>query len=61
MPEESKSQLIVGKLYARSRVYDTANYRTVSVEQLRRGVAEAAAFCVIDAQDGADITRVLLA
>ena len=61
MPEESNPELIVVKRYARSRLYDTTNSRYVSVEQLRRWVNEGVAFCVIDAEDGADITRVLLA
>jgi polyhydroxyalkanoate synthesis regulator protein len=61
MSEASKSQLIVVKRYARSRLYDTTNSRYVSVEQLRRWVSEGVTFCVIDAEDGVDITRVLLA
>jgi polyhydroxyalkanoate synthesis regulator protein len=61
MREESKSQLMVVKRYARSRLYDTTNSRYVSIEQLRRWVAEGVAFCVIDAENGADIMRVLLA
>jgi polyhydroxyalkanoate synthesis regulator protein len=61
MSATSKSQLIVVKRYARSRLFDTTNSRYVSVEQLRGWAAKGVAFCVIDAEDGADITRVLLA
>jgi polyhydroxyalkanoate synthesis regulator protein len=61
MPAASKFRLIVVKRYARSRLYDTTNSRYVSMEQLRRWVAKRVAFCVIDAEDGADITRILLA
>ena len=52
---------ILVKRYARSRLYDTANGRYMSLEQLRRRAAEGVAFAVIDAETGADVTRVLLA
>ena len=52
---------ILVKRYARSRLYDTANGRYMSLEQLRRWAAEGVAFAVIDAETGADVTRVLLA
>ena len=49
------------KRYARSRLYDATNRRYVSLGQLREWAAEDVPFSVIDAEDGADITRVLLA
>jgi polyhydroxyalkanoate synthesis regulator protein len=52
MPAASKSRLVVVKRYSRSRLYDTTHSRYVSMR---------VAFCVIDAEDGADITRILLA
>ena len=54
-------QSILVKRYARSRLYDTANGCYVSVEQLRRWAVDGTAFAVIDAETGADVTRVLLA
>ena len=61
MRTEAKSQPILVKRYARSRLYDTTNRRYVSIEQLRAWVAAGVAFSVIDAEHGADITRILLA
>ncbi len=55
------AQPILVKRYARSRLYDAASRRYVSVEQLRVWAAEGVAFSVIDAETGADVTRVLLA
>lgn len=52
---------VLVKRYARSRLYDTARRCYVSPEQLRRWAAEGAAFAVVDAETGADVTRVLLA
>ena len=52
---------ILVKRYARSRLYDTANRRYVSVEQLRLWAVDGVAFAVIDAETGSDVTRVLLA
>ncbi|MFZ0204880.1 MAG: polyhydroxyalkanoate synthesis regulator DNA-binding domain-containing protein [Roseiarcus sp.] len=49
------------KRYARSRLYDTTNRRYVSLGQLRQWAAEGLLFTVVDAEDGADITRILLA
>lgn len=49
------------KRYARSRLYDAAGSRYVSVEQLRKWVADGMAFSVINTESGEDITRVLLA
>ena len=61
MKPASESQSILVKRYARSRLYDATNRRYVSLGQLRRWAAEGAPFTVVDAEDGADITRVLLA
>jgi polyhydroxyalkanoate synthesis regulator protein len=52
---------IVVRRYARSRLYDAENQRYVSVEQLIGWAAEGVAFVVLDAETGADVTRVLLA
>ena len=56
-----KGGSILVKRYARSRLYDATNRRYVSIEQLRAWADEGVAFSVIDAEDGADITRILLA
>jgi polyhydroxyalkanoate synthesis regulator protein len=61
MRAASKSRSILVKRYAKSRLYDTINRRYVSIEQLRGWAADDVAILVIDAEDGADITRVLLA
>ena len=61
MRAASKSRSILVKQYAKSRPYDTINRRYVSIEQLRGWAAEGVAFLVIDAEDGPDIIRVLLA
>ena len=61
MKPASGSQSILVKRYARSRLYDATNRRYVSLGQLRRWAAERVRFTVVDAEDGADITRVLLA
>ena len=61
MPAARNVQPILVKRYARSRLYDAANRRYVSVEQLRRWAAEGVAFPVIDAETGLDVRRVLLA
>lgn len=61
MKSASKSEAILVKRYARSRLYDTTNRRYVSLGQLRQWAAEGLLFTVVDAEDGADITRILLA
>jgi len=60
MRSASKSQSILVKRYARSRLYDTTSGRYVSLGQLRTWAAKGVAFSVIDAEDGVDITPVLL-
>lgn len=56
-----KIQPVLMKRYARSRLYDTANRRYVSVEQLKTWAADGVALAVIDSETGADITPALLA
>lgn len=60
MPATQEVRTILVKRYARSRLYDTASGRYVSVEQLQGWAAESVAFVVIDSQTGADVTGVLL-
>lgn len=60
MPATRVRSILV-KRYARSRLYDTANGRYVSVDPLRRWAVDGVAFSVIDAETGSDVTRVLLA
>jgi hypothetical protein len=47
--------------YGRSRLYDVANRRYVSIAQLRHWAVEGEAFVMLDAETGLDVTRVLLA
>ena len=61
MPAARKPSPILVRRYARARLNDATNGRYVSVEQLREWDASGVAFRVIDAETGADITRVLLA
>jgi hypothetical protein len=61
MSTASQVQPVLVKRYARTRLYDPANNRYVSVEQLRGWAAKGVIFSVIDMETGADITRVLLA
>lgn len=61
MPAARKVRPVLIKRYARSRLYDAANQRYVTVEQLREWVAKGVGFSVIDTETGADVTRVLLA
>lgn len=60
MPPPRTKPILV-KRYARSRLYDTASQRYVSLEQLRDWAHRGLAFIVQDAETGADVTRVLLA
>lgn len=61
MSAAPKTQPVLVKRYARSRLYDTVNQCYVSVEQLRGWAARGVVFSVIDTETGADVTRVLLA
>jgi polyhydroxyalkanoate synthesis regulator protein len=61
MSAAQKSRPILIKRYGRSRLYDAANQRYVSVEQLRGWAADGVAFVVLDTETGKDVTRVLLA
>jgi polyhydroxyalkanoate synthesis regulator protein len=61
MSGAQKSQPILIKRYERCRLYDAANQRYVSLEQLRGWAADGVAFVVLDTETGVDVTRVLLA
>jgi polyhydroxyalkanoate synthesis regulator protein len=52
---------ILVKRYARSRLYDTAALRYVTVGDLRDWLARGVPFVVRDRETGDDITAVLLA
>lgn len=56
-----KAPPILVTRYERSRLYEAAMGRYVSIEQLRAWVAEGRELLVIDDETGMDITRVLLA
>lgn len=51
---------ILVKRYGRSRLYDTAEGRYVTVDELRQWQRDGIAFWVQDVETGADVTRVLL-
>jgi polyhydroxyalkanoate synthesis regulator protein len=61
MPRRSKSVPIVIRRYGRSRLYDAAGRRYVTVDMLRLWRDRAIAFTVLDVETGEDVTRVLLA
>ena len=61
MPTAAKAALILVKRYAGGRLYDAVNGRYVSLAELRSWAALGVAFVVIDADSGADVTRLLLA
>jgi polyhydroxyalkanoate synthesis regulator protein len=62
MPSLHKaSQPIVVKRYARSRLYDAAALRYVTLDIIRAWSADGIAVQVIDVETGDDVTRVLLA
>jgi polyhydroxyalkanoate synthesis repressor PhaR len=46
--------------YANRRLYDTADSRYVTLEDLRQLITKGEQFEVVDARDGADITRTIL-
>ena len=48
------------KKYANRRLYDTADSRYVTLEDLRQLVVNGERFEVVDARDGTDITRTIL-
>jgi polyhydroxyalkanoate synthesis regulator protein len=52
---------ILIKRYARSRLYDTANRRYVTLDELREWRRLRVAFVVIDVETDADVTRILFA
>jgi polyhydroxyalkanoate synthesis regulator protein len=57
----TRSDPILIKRYARSRLYDTSGLCYVSVENLRDWQMRGIAFVVREATTGDDITRVVLA
>lgn len=61
MPTAREAEPILVRRYARARLYDAAQGRYVSVEQLCEWDAGGVAFRVIDAETGEEIRRVLLA
>jgi polyhydroxyalkanoate synthesis regulator protein len=61
MPRRSKTKPIVIRSYARSRLYDAAGERHVSLDMLRLWPDQAIAFTVLDVETGQDVTHVLLA
>ena len=61
MSAAAKTEAILVKRYARSRLYDTQNRRYVSIEQLQEWATEGIAFSVIDTETSKDVTAVLLA
>jgi polyhydroxyalkanoate synthesis regulator protein len=52
---------LVIERYARSRLYDPAGRRYVTIELLRQWKRNGVAFIVIEVETGLDVTRVLLA
>jgi polyhydroxyalkanoate synthesis regulator protein len=52
---------ILVKRYARSRLYDTASGRYVTIDELRQWRRKPVAFIVQDAETGQDVTRALFA
>ena len=61
MSKPSASAPVIIRRYARSRLYDAVHGRYVSVDTLRLWRNRGIAFTVLDAENGADITRVLMA
>ena len=61
MLDTSASAPVIIRRYARSRLYDAARGQYVSLETLRLWQARGMAFTVLDAEDGTDVTRILLA
>jgi polyhydroxyalkanoate synthesis regulator protein len=55
------TESILVKRYARSRLYDTAEARYVTLDDLRQWQARGIRFEVREAETGIDISRVLLA
>ena len=61
MSNAAGSAPVIIKRCARSRLCDAAHGQYVSVETLRLWQLRGIAFTVLDAEDGADVTRVLMA
>ena len=60
MSAASNAQPILIRRYTGTRLYDTANGRYVSLEQLRDWAVDRIAFFVVDSETGEDIRRALL-
>jgi hypothetical protein len=60
MPQAKQTEPVIIKLYARKRLYDTADGNYVSLDILRDWAVEGVLFKVVDAETGADVTRVLM-
>jgi polyhydroxyalkanoate synthesis regulator protein len=61
MSDASASGPVIIRRYARSRRYDAAGGRYVSMGTLRLWHMRGIAFTVLDAESGEDVTRILLA
>jgi polyhydroxyalkanoate synthesis regulator protein len=61
MTRRSEGVPIVIRRYARSRLYDAAAGRYVTIDMLRAWRDQAIAFTVLDVETGQDVTRVLMA
>ena len=61
MPRRPQAAPILIRRYDRSRLYDAAAGRYVTVDMLRAWRARSIAFTVFDVETGNDVTRVLLA
>jgi polyhydroxyalkanoate synthesis regulator protein len=61
MTEVQKSESIIIKRQAKSRLFVSESQRYISIEQLRGWAAEGLAFIVFDSETGADITDVIIA
>ncbi len=57
----NKPTPILVKRYAGSRLYDTMKGRYVTPADLSAWAAKAVSFVIVDAESGADITRIVLA
>ena len=60
MPESASAPVIIRR-YAQSRLYDAVQGQYVSLDTLRLWRDRGIAFTVLAAENGADITRVLMA
>lgn len=61
MGDPAMNAPIAIRRYARSRLYDAAGRRYVTIDMLRDWAAQGIAFTVLDVETGQDVTQVLLA